>query len=299
MKFRIVCHTCRVQDKERFFEKEEFNGMAYPLILNHYHLDEGHAYHEKDIYVEVDVQDKRGFIFKCVKGHVFFGSLQLEFYELLYDRGIFAFDDTYYRETVANLAASIERFHEYCIKVMLQAGGIEHSQIEKSWNLIKKQSERQYGAFLFLYLNFFKTPPPKIEPIRKNQDWTSFRNNVIHAGYFPSKEETERAIQVTTRYIKQIKHYFSDEVNSRKIIEYRLEQDRKIFDALVEEYLEGGGLDLNDVDRSDIRIIPFLNVRRNMFSGHEYDESSIFDESLSLEEKIKLFKEINMTAYRF
>lgn len=299
MKFRIVCHTCRMQDKERFFDKKDFEGMSYSMILNHYHLDEDHAYHEKDIYVEVDVQNQGGFIFECDKGHVSFGVLQLEFYELLYDRGIFAFDDTYYREAVANLAASVERFHEYCIRIMLRAGGIEHSLVDSTWNLIKKQSERQYGAFLFLYLNFFETSPPRMEPIRKNKDWASFRNDVVHAGYFPTREETERAIQVTTRYIKRIERSLCTEVTPNKLLDYRVEQGRKVCDDLIERYIANGGVELNHVDRSDIWITPFLNVRRKMFSNHDADDTATFVENMALNEKIEQFKQLNMTAYNF
>lgn len=55
---------------------------------------------------------------------------------------------------------------------------------ESTWNLIKRQSERQFGAFVFAYLQQFNRPPSVIENKK-----VEFRNNVIHKGQIPTKEE--------------------------------------------------------------------------------------------------------------
>lgn len=70
-----------------------------------------------------------------------------------------------------------------------------HKRFTKAWNPISKLSERQLGAFLFLYLLENKKP---LEPLildakpeldgRSRGDtptWSAFRNNVIHKGYIP------------------------------------------------------------------------------------------------------------------
>jgi len=299
MKFRCICYECRVQDKKDFFNRKEFQGLPYPVVLNHYHFEEENAYSKKDIYIEIDVQDKRGFIFQCDKGHVSFGALNLEFYELLYDRGIFAYDDTYHREAVANLAASIERFHEYCIRRIVHLNNVEDSNlIEKTWNLVKKQSERQYGAFIFLFLNRFKELPPKIDSIKKNQDWASFRNQVVHNGYFPTREETQRAIEVTTKYIKEIKKKFEEKTESIEAFHYHEMREKEIFNGLIEEYEKRGGTDLEKVDRADIEIFPFLNVKKRLGDFSLKDDFDEEDYDMSLDEKIETFKLLNLTAYR-
>lgn len=296
MKFRCICKECRIKDKNDFFNKEEFQGLNYFQVLNHYHFDEKYAYAKKDIYIEVDVEDKRGFIFECKKGHVSVGSVSIETYELLYDRAIFAYDDTYFRETVANLAASIERFHEYCVNLMLYIGKIEQEYVHSLWKRVSKQSERQYGAFLFLYLNLFKSPPPEMKKINKKLEWSSFRNNVIHSGYFPSKEEAEISIEITSQYIKEIKEKFRSEINKDQVLYYHHEQDIKNYNDLIETYKQRGGTDLENVDISDVIIIPYLNIKKYKEIYMSDNNSKI---EKSLEEKIMEFKRRNLTAYRF
>jgi hypothetical protein len=296
MKFRCICKECRIKDKNDFFNKEEFQGLNYFQVLNHYHFDEKYAYAKKDIYIEVDVQDKRGFIFECKNGHVSVGAVSIETYELLYDRAIFAYDDAYYRETVANLAASIERFHEYCVKLMLYTAKIEQEFIHLLWKKVSKQSERQYGAFLFLYLNLFKSPPPEMMKINNKLEWSSFRNNVIHSGYFPSKEEAKKSIEITSQYIKVIRENFINEIGRDQVSNYQHEQDIKTYDDLIQTYQRKGGSDLKNVDISDVNIVPYLKIGKYKETYMSDIDSKI---EKSLEEKIMEFKQRNLTAYRF
>ena len=296
MKFRCICKECRIKDKEDFFSREEFQGLNYFHVLHHYHNDEENAYAKKDIYIEVEVQDKKGFIFECKNGHVSVGAVSIETYELLYDRAIFAYDDTYYRETVANLAASIERFHEYCVKLMLYTGEIEQEFIHTLWKKVSKQSERQYGAFLFLYLNLFKSPPPEMMKINNKLEWSSFRNNVIHSGYFPSKEEAEKSIEITSQYVKAIRQKFISEIGNGQVLNYHHEQDIKTYDDLIQTYQRKGGSDLENVDISDVNIVPYLKIGKYKETYMSDIDSKI---EKSLEEKIMEFKQRNLTAYRF
>lgn len=296
MKFRCICKECRIKDKEDFFSREEFQGLSYYHVLNHYHYDEENAYAKKDIYIEVEVQDKKGFIFECKNGHVSVGAVSIETYELLYDRAIFAYDDAYYRETVANLAASIERFHEYCIKLMLYTGKIEQEFIHSLWKKVSKQSERQYGAFLFLYLNLFKSLPPEMMKINNKLEWSSFRNNVIHSGYFPSKEEAEKSIEITSQYIKAIRDNLINEIGSVQVSYYHHEQDVETYDDLIQTYQRKGGSDLENVDISDVDIVPYLKIEKYKETCMSDIDSKI---EKNLEEKIMGFKRRNLTAYRF
>jgi hypothetical protein len=60
---------------------------------------------------------------------------------------------------------------------------------------VNKQSERQLGAFMFLFLLAFKETPALLTDAE-----VGFRNNVIHQGYLPSSSEVadfgERVLQV-------------------------------------------------------------------------------------------------------
>jgi len=296
MKFRCICYRCRIKDKEKFFNKKEFQGLDYFNVLNHYHFDEKHAYAKKDIFIEVEVQDKRGFIFECKKGHVSVGVVNVDTYELLYDRAIFAYDDAYYRETITNLASSVERFHEYCINLMLKVSGVEKKYVDSLWKQVSNQSERQYGAFLFLYLNLFKSPPPEIKKIKSNLQWSSFRNKVIHSGYFPSKEEASKSIEITYQYIKEIKKKLIIEIGEFKMFEFRHEENIKTYDDLIEEYQQRKEFDLEKVDISDVVITPYLNIKKYNEKHLSNDNKKI---EKSMDEKITEFKRFNLNSYKF
>lgn len=132
--------------------------------------------------------------------------------------------------------------------------------------------------------------------INNKLEWSSFRNNVIHSGYFPSKEEAKKSIEITSQYIKEIREKFISEVGKDQVLNYHHEQDIKTYDDLIETYQRRGGSDLENVDISDVIIIPYLNIKK-------YKETYMSDITSkiekSLEEKIMEFKRLNLTAYRF
>lgn len=100
----------------------------------------------------------------------------------LIDMGIFALLDGYPREAAANIAAALERFYEFFIYVISQKNGMPQALFDDAWKLTK-QTERQYGAFCFLYSLEFKKAPQKM------RKWTEFRNDITHDGYIPSFDE--------------------------------------------------------------------------------------------------------------
>jgi len=110
------------------------------------------------------------------------GVLTLQRFQVLFDLGIICLKKGFYKEAVSNFASSLERCYEYSIKRILYNNDKTKEEIEDIWKFIKSQSERQYGAFLFLYYNVFgqKIETPSVK----------FRNDVTHNGYFPTEEET-------------------------------------------------------------------------------------------------------------
>jgi hypothetical protein len=95
---------------------------------------------------------------------------------------MFAMEDGYSREAVANFASSIERMYEFYIRVICKRHEMDGSMAASTWKLVANQSERQLGAFYFLFLLGTKTSPPAAPMVE-------FRNKVIHKGYIPSRAE--------------------------------------------------------------------------------------------------------------
>lgn len=132
----------------------------------------------------VELRDDGRYEFTCEKGHTTVTVLQEQKFEVLFDLGAYAILDGYYREAVASFTSSLERFYEFFIKATLFEDGLEENVIAESWKKVSSQSERQLGAFVFLYLKCFGESPSLLRPKQ-----VQFRNEVIHKGKIPSREE--------------------------------------------------------------------------------------------------------------
>lgn len=120
----------------------------------------------------------------CSRGHKSVTVLQQQKFEVLFDIGANAILDGYYREAVSSFTSSLERFYEFCIKALCEKKKVESSVFSKAWKEISNQSERQLGAFIFLWTSEFRQMPELLS----NKD-SEFRNGVIHKGKIPTKEE--------------------------------------------------------------------------------------------------------------
>lgn len=127
------------------------------------------------------ISDDRVIEHICPFMHIICIAFQNYKFDLLFETSLRAIKDMYYREAVATLASSLERFYEYIINVIM----VENPDVEKHWKFVSNQSERQLGAFYYLFIHEFGTAP-KVLP----EKYVSFRNKVIHKGYIPKKEET-------------------------------------------------------------------------------------------------------------
>lgn len=149
----------------------------------------------------------------CIQGHK---SIQLVCsfkFQTLFEHGLYALLDGYYAESIFNISASLERFFEMSIKIFMLKNGIDVFDIEKHWSFISSQSERQKGAYYFLYLNEYKEVkinPEKMKPERtlykflgKFDEWSTFRNKVIHKGYIPTEDECFAYVECAYNYIMQ------------------------------------------------------------------------------------------------
>jgi len=120
----------------------------------------------------------------CPKGHRSVNILQQRLFELLYDIGAYAIQDGYYREAVSSFSSSLERFYEFFVKVVCIEKNINEELYQIVWKQVSKQSERQLGAFVFLYLSEFEKAPNLLSNSK-----VAFRNDVIHRGKIPTRQE--------------------------------------------------------------------------------------------------------------
>src|SRR5688572_21926828 len=103
-------------------------------------------------FQDVEIRDDNFYRSTCPAGHENLVVIQNQKFELLFDFGARALLDGYTREAVASMAAALERFYEFYLKVVCLKHGIADFDFKNSWKFVSAQSERQLGAFLFTYL---------------------------------------------------------------------------------------------------------------------------------------------------
>jgi hypothetical protein len=186
------------------------------LIVNCIHCrDSAQAEEERDFIINIELRDDARYEFTCLKGHKSIIYLQNLKFELLFQLGAMALSDGYTREAVASIAAALERFYEFYVRVIAFKYGISIEQVEKFWKSVKKQSERQFGAFLFCYLIENKQAPAFVD--NTYNDKVRFRNNVIHNGEIPpydkAIEYAEYVFDIIVNLSKQLRQSSQDAVN--------------------------------------------------------------------------------------
>lgn len=144
---------------------------------------------DRDGYVDVgyefvEVREDGIYEIECIDGHKTINLVTLQKFQILFEIGSHAVVDGYYREAVSSFTSCLERFYEFYIKVMCLKHGINSPDFEASWKPIKNQSERQLGAFIFLYLL-----ENKHAPVLLSNKMIEFRNAVVHKGNIPKREQ--------------------------------------------------------------------------------------------------------------
>jgi hypothetical protein len=135
-------------------------------------------------FASVEFRDDGKYVLMCSRGHEATTILQQQKFEVLFDIGAHAILDGYYRESVSSFAASLERFYEFSIRAFLSNASGSDSLFKICWKLVSSQSERQLGAFIFLWASSFNARPSLLGNAQ-----VSFRNDVVHKGRIPTKEE--------------------------------------------------------------------------------------------------------------
>lgn len=130
------------------------------------------------------VQDHSLYRATCPEGHKLVAVLDHQPFELLFESGLEALVDGYFRESISSFAAALERLYEFSIRVQLISDNVAIDELETMWKLVGTQSERQLGMYVGLRTSKEGKPPPMLSP-----HLIKFRNSVIHKGYFPDGNE--------------------------------------------------------------------------------------------------------------
>lgn len=170
MKINFTCQTC----SNRFWKEVE---AKYPG---------GGQFIDVELpqVVVFELAEDRVYRGTCDRGHSVCFVLPQQKFEILFDLGVCAIFDGYAREAVLSFAASLERYFEFSVRVILRKQGVEAEKITEMWKAISAQSERQLGSFIGLYTSEFKKKPNIMD-----QKHVTIRNNVAHKGAIPTKDE--------------------------------------------------------------------------------------------------------------
>lgn len=120
----------------------------------------------------------------CPSGHETTTILQQQKFEVLFEIGANAILDGYYREAVSSFTSSLERFYEFSIRVLMETATGSDTLFQTCWSTVSSQSERQLGAFIFLWASQLEAKPTLLP-----QAMVTYRNAVIHKGKIPTRDE--------------------------------------------------------------------------------------------------------------
>ncbi|WBX94977.1 hypothetical protein [Pseudoxanthomonas mexicana] len=108
-------------------------------------------------------------------------------------------------QAIACLAAARERLYELAVRVLVRSKKIDESSFAEAWKDVSSQSERQLGAFLFLYL----LATGKAFKIDKSL--SQARNAALHKGEIPTTEKAFEFAEKTYLEVKDLADYLRAE----------------------------------------------------------------------------------------
>lgn len=162
---------------------------------------------------QIEVRDDGCYVAICLSGHKTVTVLQQQKFEVLFEIGAHAILDGYYREAVSSFTSSLERFYEYTIRILFEKSSGSDELFKVVWKNVSNMSERQLGAFIILWASHFKETPMLMPP-----SLISFRNEVIHKGKIPSRDEALKygnaVLDVLRPKIEKINETFPEQVQS-------------------------------------------------------------------------------------
>jgi hypothetical protein len=156
------------------------------------------------------IRDDGVYEFECPNGHRSITVLSTPKHEVLYTIGVNALLDGYLREALASFAASLERYYEFALRVIARHKGLETAEFDATWRSLSRQSERQFGAFVAVWLLETGTSYT-IVSLSQINSMTSLRNEVIHQGKIPTLSECKEYGQYVFDIVLPIEKRLSTE----------------------------------------------------------------------------------------
>lgn len=164
-------------------------------------------------FARVEFKDDGCYEVTCSFGHATVTVLQQQKFEILFDIGAHAILDGYYREAVSSFTSSLERFYEFAIRIFLDKSTGSDDLFQTVWKNVSSQSERQLGAFIFLWATHFQEAALLLP-----QSMITFRNEVIHKGKIPSRDEATRygnsVLAVLRPKLQTLQRNFPDQIGN-------------------------------------------------------------------------------------
>jgi len=149
--------------------------------------------------------DDNGIVYlTCEKGHTTAVVHISRKHHVLFQSGCHALLDHYTNEAVSTFSAALERAYEFFLRVAYRKLGLSSSLFDVSWKHVKAQSERQFGAFLFLF------PAIAGESFELSEKIPQLRNKVIHRGYIASFDEVMEYATIIFKLIRELMQVLSD-----------------------------------------------------------------------------------------
>lgn len=146
-----------------------------------------------------EVADSGVYKMQCTNGHEVWATTQQFKFQVLFELGVRAIVDGYYREGVSSFIAALERFYEFYLEFQRERQGLSLDVFQSAWKPMSNISERQAGAFVFVY-TFATGRSPLLLP----NESTNLRNKVVHKGYIPKRTEAVAFGETVARIIQPV-----------------------------------------------------------------------------------------------
>lgn len=171
-----------------------------------------HNSHPPDLTLyRVEVQDSGFHKLTCKHGHKTATCLQALRFEVLSELAANAIADGYYREAISSFTSALERFYEFYATVICRQRKLDPIVFAETWKHVSRQSERQFGAFLFLYALERNEKPPVLNP-----KLVELRNDVVHKGLIPNRQQAmaygQAVIDLIAPIIAQLKSAYDEDI---------------------------------------------------------------------------------------
>jgi hypothetical protein len=154
------------------------------------------------LYAEMD--DNGVVYLTCDKGHRTAALHRSRKHQFLFESGCHALLDHYTNEAVSTFSAALERAYEFFLRVAYRKLGLSSSLFEASWKYVIAQSERQFGAFIFLF------PAIAGEPFDLPEGIPQLRNRVIHRGFIARFDDVLKYAEDIFSLIRKIMRVLND-----------------------------------------------------------------------------------------